>query len=163
VVHGLISAGALLSTAHVFWRCHDDDAGFMSLIWQFSSLATSLLIRKLLQCYEDPAKPVAEGYTLALVSNSVRICVFLEHSAHSPRVLFDYVPECLLTTYTTGAVCSSSYLQLLCVESLISTASTHGHACTDSTEHYSIQKVIETVKHSTASYISWSLYDSYGI
>jgi hypothetical protein len=42
-------------------------AGFMSVLWEFSSLATPLLIRKLLQWYEDPAAPVAEGYALALV------------------------------------------------------------------------------------------------
>jgi hypothetical protein len=63
----MMSADALLFFALLYH--HDAAAGFMSLIWQFSSLATSLLIRKLLQWYEDPAKPVAKGYTLALVSN----------------------------------------------------------------------------------------------
>eukprot|EP00953_Heterococcus_sp_UTEX-ZZ885_P030604 16163-Heterococcus_DN1.PRE.4 len=61
----MMSADALLFFALLYH--HDAAAGFMSLIWQFSSLATSLLIRKLLQWYEDPAKPVAKGYTLALL------------------------------------------------------------------------------------------------
>jgi hypothetical protein len=39
----------------------------MALIQQFTMLAVPLLVQRLLLWYENPAKPVSEGYVLAVV------------------------------------------------------------------------------------------------